>query len=189
MEEIIDNLRASIADIRNSEFEKEGFRYIEPIPPKKEINVDNMDFKHYQSTIRKQALIDKNKPSNMNKKELETTNEEKINIVEDEIFNNCQADNETESKFDFMTLSNEEKLRLIMNFLKKKSIKLDAENMEKLTAMVNSTEFPLKKYITISKIYQEITKISFIKKIDDTNYTIIVDDPSKKKGKTVNFFK
>jgi len=187
MEEIVNNIKASIADIRNNEFENEGFKYIEQEIVKKDINVDNIDFKNYQSTIKKQALIDKSKPSNINRKEIETTNTENINIVDDEIF--CDDDGSSNEKFDFNTLSSEEKLRMIMNFLKKKLIKLDEENMTKLNELVNNAEFPLKKYITISKIYQEITKITFIKKIDETTYIIMVDELNKKKGKAVNFFK
>jgi len=72
--------------------------------------------------------------------------------------------------------------------LKKKSIKLDEANMLKIENIIDNPEISLRKYITISKLYQDISKISFIKKVDETNYAVIVDDKVKK-SKTSSFFK
>jgi hypothetical protein len=51
----------------------------------------------------------------------------------------------------------------------------------------NDPNINLKKYLTISKLYQEVTKISFIKKIEDGSYQIDISD-KKPKNKT-QFFK
>ena len=76
----------------------------------------------------------------------------------------------------------------IDDYLKKKSIKLDEANMLKIENIIDNPEISLRKYITISKLYQDISKISFIKKVDETNYAVILDDKVKK-SKTSSFFK
>ena len=190
MDEIINSIKTNIETTRNEEFKKEGFTFVEPEFVKKEINVNTVDFKHYQSSIRKKALLDKSKPSNINKKEIDTTNVEKVNIVEDEIFTNCEPNNDT-SKLDIVALTVEERMKLVNNFMRKKQIKLDEENTLKLSELINNPEFQLKKYVTVSKVFQEITKISFIKKIDELSYGIVLEDTnsSSKKIKAMNFFK
>ena len=67
--------------LRNNEFEVNNFKYTKLELIKKDINVDTVDFKHYQSAIRKKAMSEKNKPSNMFKNDIETTDNNKINII------------------------------------------------------------------------------------------------------------
>jgi hypothetical protein len=185
----IEEIKSSFEEIRNNEFEIHNFKYKKPELVKKEINVDTVDFKHYQSAIRKKVMSEKNKPSNMFKTEIETTDNNKINIIDDPIFNSQEVEESTQEKLDISTLDKEAKLKLIHNYLKKKSIKLEEVDLLKIETIVDNPDISLKKYITISKLYQDISKISFIKKVDETNYAVILDDNKVKKSKTSSFFK
>ena len=185
----IEEIKSSLEEIRNNEFEINNFKYKKPELAKKDINVDTVDFKHYQSSIRKKAMSEKNKPSNMFKNEIDTTDNNKINIIDDPIFNSQEVEESTQEKLDISTLDKESKLKLIHNYLKKKSIKLEEVELLKIEAIVDNPDISLKKYITISKLYQDISKISFIKKVDETNYAVILDDNKVKKSKTSSFFK
>jgi len=62
---------------------------------------------------------------------------------------------------------------------------LDEINKKKIEDLLNNPEFCLKKYITISKVYQQITKISFLKKIENGTYAVDISD---KKTKNKNLF-
>ena len=185
----IEEIKSSFEEIRNNEFEIHNFKYKKPELVKKDINVDTVDFKHYQSAIRKKAMSEKNKPSNMFKTEIDTTDNNKINIIDDPIFNSQEVEESSQEKLDISTLDKEAKLKLIHNYLKKKSIKLEEVELLKIEAIVDNPDISLKKYITISKLYQDISKISFIKKVDETNYAVILDDNKVKKSKTSSFFK
>lgn len=185
----IEEIKSSFEEIRNNEFEIHNFKYKKPELVKKDINVDTVDFKHYQSAIRKKAMSEKNKPSNMFKNEIDTTDNNKINIIDDPIFNSQEIEESTQEKLDISTLDKESKLKLIHNYLKKKSIKLEEGDLLKIETIVDNPDISLKKYITISKLYQDISKISFIKKVDETNYAVILDDNKVKKSKTSSFFK
>jgi hypothetical protein len=186
----IEDIKSSFEKLRNNEFEKIDFGYKEIQIIKKDINVDTKDFKNFQSTIRKKALMEKNKPSNIFKKDVDTTDNDKINIIDDPIFSSHEVNEEViEEKIDISILNREEKLLLIHNYLKKKSIKLDEENMLKIENIIDNPDIILRKYITISKMYQDISKISFIRKIDETNYAVILEDSKSKKAKSVSFFK
>jgi len=185
----IEEIKSSFEEIRNNEFEIHNFKYKKPELVKKDINVDTVDFKHYQSAIRKKVMSEKNKPSNMFKTEIETTDNNKINIIDDPIFNSQEVEESTQEKLDISTLDKESKLKLIHNYLKKKSIKLEEVDLLKIETIVDNPDISLKKYITISKLYQDISKISFIKKVDETNYAVILDDNKVKKSKTSSFFK
>lgn len=184
----IEEIKSSFEKLRNNEFEVNNFKYTKLELIKKDINVDTVDFKHYQSAIRKKAMSEKNKPSNMFKNDIETTDNNKINIIDDPIFNSEDVEESSQEKIDITSLDRETKLKLINNYLKKKSIKLDEVNMLKIENIIDNPEISLRKYITISKLYQDISKISFIKKVDETNYAVILDDKVKK-SKTSSFFK
>ena len=184
----IEEIKSSFEKLRNNEFEVNNFKYTKLELIKKDINVDTVDFKHYQSAIRKKAMSEKNKSSNMFKNDIETTDNNKINIIDDPIFNSEDVEESSQEKIDITSLDRETKLKLINNYLKKKSIKLDEVNMLKIENIIDNPDISLRKYITISKLYQDISKISFIKKVDETNYAVILDDKVKK-SKTSSFFK
>jgi len=178
-----------ISDNRNKEFEKFNFKYEDKIIDKKKISENPMEFKKYSIDIKKQSLINKNKPGNILKKNYEDNNEN-IDILEDDIFNNINNDN---SKIDNVKLDIEKvdidtKKILIYNYLDLKNIKLDENNLSKIETIINDPDVSLKKYISISKIYQNITKISFVKKLEDGSYIVDLNIPKTKRSKNV-FFK
>ena len=106
-ENFVTDFIQKVNTVRNEEFEKSNFVFTEKIIEKKVLNENPQEFKAYKSTLKKKALMEKNKPGNINKKEYETVNED-IDILEDDIFkNSSQNNNEEEPKFDIMALESD----------------------------------------------------------------------------------
>jgi len=181
--QFIENIIAKINTIRNEEFAKNNFTYHENQIEKKVLNENLMEFKNFQSTMRKKAQLDKYKPSNIGKKEY-GGNGENIDILEDDIFNNNDNQQE-EIALNIDGLDGESKLKLIHDFIQRKNIILDEINLQKIKSIIDNPSISLKKYITISKMYQQITKIGFIKKLEDGIHIV---DISEKKVKNKNIF-
>ena len=57
------------------------------------------------------------------------------------------------------------------------------EQLKKIDDIVDNPEIMLKKYLNISKMYQQITKISFIKKLENGSYIVDISDTKKKINK------
>jgi hypothetical protein len=62
-------------------------------------------------------MSEKNKPSNMFKTEVDTTDNNKINIIDDPIFNSQEVEESSQEKLDITLLDKEAKLNLIHNYL------------------------------------------------------------------------
>jgi hypothetical protein len=185
-ENFVTDFIQKVNTVRNEEFEKSNFVFTEKIIEKKILNENPQEFKAYKSTLKKKALMEKNKPGNINKKEYETVNED-IDILEDDIFkNSSQNNNEEDPKFDIMSLETDKKIELIMEFIKRKNIILEEECVKQIQELISDKDFPLKKYINVSKIYQQITKVGFIKKLENGSY--VIDATEKKATKTKKYF-
>lgn len=183
----IENFIEKIDTIRNEEFTINNFVYEEKIIEKKKLNENLKEFKNFQSNIKKQALLDKSKPSNVGKKEYGSACDNNVDILEDDIFNNNVTENsETEIKLDIELLERDKKLGLISDFLQRKNIILDESEIKKIEDIVDDPNISLKKYITISKLYQQIIKIGFIKKLENGSY--LIDINQNKPKKTKNYF-
>jgi len=184
--EIINNIIDKINNIRIEEFKKYNLEYEEKIIEKKMLNEDLVDIKTFKNKIIKKALQDKNKPSNINKKEY-PTNSDSINILEDDIFSNEFDENPPEEdKLDIETMDREKKIELINEFIQRKNIIFDEDNsIEKIIEIIDDETIHLKKYINISKMYQQITKIGFIKKLENGTYIININDTKVKKNKNL----
>ena len=115
-----------------------------------------------------------------------TEEREQENWEEEHEEEHGENDDEEEVKLDISSMDNSKKMELIMEFVKRKNITLEEESIKKIQELVNDEEFPLKKYINVSKIYQQITKIGFIKKLENGSY--IIDIQEKKKTKSKNYF-
>lgn len=178
----IDNFITTINSIREDEFSKNNYVFTEPILEKKAINENTMEFKNFKSNIKKKANIDKLKPGNISKKEYDTVNDD-IDILEDDIFNNQYINPEEEVKLDFMALSREKKIDLIFDYISRKNIYFNEEQKKEIEGIIDNPDILLKKYINISKIYHQITKIGFIKKIENGSYIIDLSDTKAKKTK------
>jgi hypothetical protein len=185
----IENFIKKINDIRNEEFKLHNFSYEERILEKKQLNENPMEFKNYKNIIKKKALLDKIKPGNINKKEYGPNNDNDIDILEDDIFNNNSDETKGEdNKIDIELLDRDKKLELIHDFLQRKNILLNEEELKKIENIIDDPNIPLKKYLNISKIYQQIIKISFIKKLENGTYLIDINQDKTKKSKNY-FFK
>lgn len=184
--EEINNIIKKINSIRQEEFKKYNIEYEEIKLEKKSISEELLDLKNFKNKIIKKALLDKNKPSNVNKKEY-SSNADSINILEDDIFSNEFNENPPEEdKLNIETMDRDKKIELIKEYIQRKNIVFDEENfMEKIVEIIDNNEINLKKYITISKIYQQIIKISFIKKIENGMYIININDNKVKKNKNL----
>jgi hypothetical protein len=126
---------------------------------------NNIDFKNHTSTVR-------------------ITSEELTHI-----FNNISNEESNEEiKLDIDLLDRDKKMQLINDFLERKNIILEENEIKKIENIIDDTEIVLKKYISISKIYQQIVKISFLKKLENGSYIIDLNKSNVKKSKKY-FFK
>jgi hypothetical protein len=171
-----------VDNIRENEFSQNNFVYTEPVLEKKILNENLMEFKKFKTTIKKKASIEKLKPGNITKKEYDTVNDD-IDILEDDIFNNENTNLEDEIKIDFMGLTREKKIELIFEYISRKNIYLNEEQRIEIETIVDNPDVLLKKYINISKMYHQITKIGFIKKLENGSYVIDLNDTKAKKVK------
>lgn len=184
----LDNFTDKINNIRTKEFENYNFTYNDKIIEKKILNENSMEFKNFKNTIKKKALLDKSKPGNISKKEYESLNPG-IDILEDDIFNNNSSENKSEDiKLDVESLDRDKKLELIYEFLQRKNIILEENELNKIIGIIDNPDVVLKKYLNISKIYQQVTKVSFIKKLENGSYIIDLNESKPKKSKNI-FFK
>lgn len=76
------------------------------------------------------------------------------------------------TKLIFNDLSIKDKLLLINNYLKTKNIMLDVDEKNKIIEKINDSSFDFKSYITISKVYRTITKMTFLKRQEGNIYYV-----------------
>jgi hypothetical protein len=182
----IPNCISKLNTLRDIEFKKHDFIYDEKIIEKKTVNTNLVEFKNFQSNLKKKALIDKNKPGNIGKKEY-SSNNSNIDILEDDIFNNNDIENnDNEVKLEIEILDRDKKIELINDFIQRKNIILDESEYKKIEDIVDNPEINIKKYLNISKMYQQVNKITFIKKLENGSY--IVDLVETKPKKTKKYF-
>lgn len=183
----IDEFIENINNLRNEEFKKFNFSFEEKNIEIKKLNENTMEFKNYQANLYKKAKLDKLKPSNIGKKEYGSTNDG-VDILEDDIFNNTDNKNEIEVKLDLDKLTKEKKMELINDFLHNKNIILEESDKKKIEEIVDDENISLKKFINVSKVYQQIIKIGFLKKLENGSYIIDLNQNKVKKSKNY-FFK
>jgi len=183
-QDFIKEMVLNINNTRDKEFKKYNFTYEDKVIEKKELNENTMEYKNFKSIIIKKGNMEKLKPGNIGKKMYESHFE--IDILDNDVFNSDVNDGENDIKLDIDSLTNEEKMNMINDFLNRKNIIFDGIEFKKIEDMVNDPTFPLKKYINISKMYQHIIKIGFIKKRENGSYEI--DLTEKKQRNTKKFF-
>lgn len=183
----------NIDRIREDEFTLNNFNYEGKIIEKKNLNENLKEFRQFQNNIKKKAMLEKYKPSNISKKEYDTSVETVLDNLENNIFKNDIENNEQnngqnieESKIDLSLLDRNSKINLIKEFIYRKNIFLDETEINKIESIIDNPDIQIKKYINISKMYQQITKIGFIKKLE--NGTYVVDLSESKSKKTKNYF-
>lgn len=181
-EEYINDIFTKINNIKEHEFKKYNFTYDERIIEKKNLNENLIEFKNYQKNLKKKALLEKNKPSNINKPLYEQSYN--VDILEDDIFNNEEQKNNKENeKLDFENMSRDKKLLFIQDFIQRKNINLEQNDLIKIEELIDNPDIQIKKFLNISKMYQHITKISFIKKLENGSYVFDINENKSKKCK------
>jgi hypothetical protein len=182
--DFLDNLVSKINQIRETEFNNSNFKYEEAIIEKKMVNENSKEYSNYKNNLKKKSLIEKNKPKNFGKKDTEDPSNMNIDILEDDIFNSSNDNNkEDEIKLDLNSLNRDKKLDIINEFLQRKCIALEEKELNKINDIINDESINFKKYFTISKMYQQITKISFIKKLENGSYIIDMNENKSRKSK------
>jgi hypothetical protein len=177
----IDGIKNKINSIREDQFKRVGFVYEDRIIEKKTLNENLMEYKNYQKNMKKKAMLEKNKPGNINKPVYEQTYN--VDILEDDIFHNNVDETKIDDKLDFENMTRDKKLSLIQEFIQRKNINLEIEDLNKIEQLVDNSEINIKKYLNISKMYQQITKVSFIKKLENGSYVFDLGENKIKKAK------
>lgn len=183
-ETFIKNIILNINNIRKSEFNKYNFNYEDKVIEKKILNENTFEYKNFKNCIIKKAKIEKMKPGNASKKVYDSSND--IDILDDEMFNYCNNDDDNNIKLDIDTLTYDEKMNMINDFLNRKNIIFSENELKKIEDLLKDEKFSLKKYISISKMYKQVIKIGFIKKRENGSYEI--DLSEKKQKNTKKFF-
>lgn len=169
-----------LVKLREVEFERNNFIYNVEIDNKKDVekkgNENPVEFKKFQYNIKKQGKYLKR----------EYIPNSAISILDDDIFNNNAENTVDEVKLEIESLERDKKMELINDFIQRKNIILDENEYKKIESIIDNPEISIKKYFNISKMYQQISKISFIKKLE--NGTYIVDLNENKIKKTKKFF-
>jgi hypothetical protein len=169
-----------LVKLREVEFERNNFIYNVETDNKKDVekkgNENPVEFKKFQYNIKKQGKYLKREyiPNSV------------ISILDDDIFNNNVENTVDEVKLEIESLERDKKMELINDFIQRKNIILDENEYKKIESIIDNPEISIKKYFNISKMYQQISKISFIKKLE--NGTYIVDLNENKIKKTKKFF-
>ena len=207
----VENLIDQIETINQDEFKKNNYSVKKKIRVKKEINENPLLLKEYKAnrieTLKKKnKLIKKENFVDIdNKVDIDIFNKENINSVKNshenssenssedssEIISKKENDSEEikmkkENDLDFYELDKENKMHLIKDYMSRKKIYIEFEEFAKIDSIIDNNEL-LKKYISITKIHKQISKITFFKKKDDFSYNIDFQIP-KKKNK-ISFFK
>jgi hypothetical protein len=180
-QEYVEQTKNKLQNIIKEEFAHFNFTYEDKILEKKLCNENTMEFKKYQVGLKKKAKIEKNKPANIAKQEYETVYN--IDILEDDIFNNIDETKIDDEKIDFENMTRDVKLKLITDFLHRKNIILSEEDLKKIDELIDNPDVNIKKYLNISKLYQQVIKISFIKKLENGSYVVDLSENKIKKSK------
>ena len=178
----INNFIENINNLNHRDFNKNNFKYVIKTREKKELNENPMILREYKTSMAKSV-----------KKKEKMDDFVDINSINNNIdlfdTNNINTFNKKEledNKNNFYDLDKENKIEYIKDYMSRKKIYIEIHNFSKIDEIVEDNEL-LKKYITISKQHNQISKISFFKKREDGTY--FIDLIISKKKKNVAFFK
>jgi hypothetical protein len=111
----------------------------------------------------------------------QSNNDDNFNIFENSLI-------KTDEKIiNFYDLDPELKLEHILDFIKRKKYKL-ACDLSIIDHLLVDNDL-LKKYITIDKTFNIINKISFLKKMENGDYNIVLNNKNTNKRTKKSFFK
>jgi hypothetical protein len=178
----INNFIENINNLNHRDFNKNNFEYIVKIREKKEFNENPMILREYKSNMAKSI---KNKVKNDDFIDINNINNN-VDLFDANNINIFNTKEIEENKNNFYDLDKENKLEYIKDYMSRKKIYIEITNFSKIDDIIEDNEL-LKKYITISKQHNQISRISFFKKREDGSHFIDLIIP-KKKSKLV-FFK
>ena len=196
----IDNLINHIDDLNHHSFNKNNFIIKKKIRIKKEINENPLILKEYKANriesmkknnklIKKENFIDINNKIDIDifdKRNINQENNQNNNTIKTHDNTLITDDNNNSLSISFYDLNKDDKLNLIKDFMSRKKIYIETNEFEKINEIIDNNEL-LKKHISITKLHNQISKISFFKKKDDFSYYI--DFNIQKKKKQISFFK
>lgn len=140
-----------------------------------------IDYKVYKNN-RIKTLLSKNKIKS--KKEEDPINE--INILTLKTMADNVNNSEENSTTDIDKMPVDLKYELIEKYIQKKNINLNEDDIDKLNELLNDENIKLNKYISVSNVFGDITKISFLVKNKETNEYYIDINNLKNSKKNIN---
>ena len=185
----ITTLVAKMSELKDANYKRMG--YEEPMYSRPVKVVDyaqtplrhSMDFKTYQSEMKKRAKYEKTKPGNARVMDYGEDEEcRKVDILQDEIFlrGDQVTDKKEEVKIDELTTK--KFFSDIDTFLKKKRIILSEVEIEMIRKRVEDPLFERAKFVKYSKTTQMISQLNFIQKMVDDTYQVIFPDEEGQGG-------
>jgi len=178
----INNFIENINNLNHRDFNKNNFEYVIKTREKKELNENPMILREYKSSMAKSI---KKKVKSDDYVDINSTNLN-IDLFDTNNINTFNKKEVDDNQNNFYDLDKENKIEYIKDYMSRKKIYIEINHFSKINDIVEDNEL-LKKYITISKQHNQISKISFFKKREDGSYFIDLII-SKKKNKVV-FFK
>ncbi len=172
----------SMKKVREEEFERNGYEADE-YKKKEKVHVEKkIDVIDYMKRMRKQIMMNRNKSSNKDFKEVQTVYDEELDIFGDDLF---KTKDETKEiiikKVDEMNKKEiGEKIRI---YIEKRNIKLDESQMSKLEKLLEDDKMEWKKVMSISKETGEISVLKILKKNEMGDYFIENKEEEKKMTK------
>jgi len=184
--QLIEETIQKINDIRETEFKINNHVNIEKKVELKEVNANINDFRNFKSGLIKRSIRDKSKPFYQGKQEYEVDTSG-TNILKDDIFeiHDGTEEKQKEKTQNMDILTKEEKMNLIKEFISRKSIEIEENQIQRIEDMLDNPEFSFKKNIVLSKTYNQISKILFLKKLENGSHIV---DFSTNKHKNKNIF-
>lgn len=163
--QFVDNYINDINSLNNKNIDKYNYKVKEEIQPKETKEIKSYkEMKNFTDSRKKYYQFNTNLESQEDFNIFENTN---INI--------------NEKIINFYDLDPENKLNHIIDYIKRKKYKLNC-NLDKIEHLLNDNDL-LKKYITIDKTFNIINKISFLKKMENGEYDIVLNNNTTKRTK------
>jgi hypothetical protein len=178
-EEYIHQLRNRIHQMNENEFVLNHFEYEEYQKKEKEFIEKRIDMIEYLKMMRKQSLLNKNKSARANEIiESDTLENAHINIFDENVFQTNQEQVVIQKK-KIEDYTKEELKIKIEEYMKRKNIRLNQIENQKLNEFYENDEFEWKKQISMLKESQNIVKIHFFKKNVIGDDIIQIDEEEK----------
>ena len=188
----LDQLFSKMNNVIHSELNNHNIHIETTNEEKTNVLRNNIQFSIFKKELYQKTKVDKFKPSNMNKKEIQTVfeNENEVDIFNDDIFvidkNDNNSKEKKKDKIKFMDFDKNIRDKKIRDFIEHKNIEFDEVDTNLLNDLINDDNFKWDQFITMNN--NDIFKIKFIKKNEYGLFFIEFDDPDEKKIKK-SFFK